>query len=273
MLAHWAAQAWAWVISPPVVESGFYGGLGTLFAIVLTACLGISFTSRARQACQFALPFVAYTVISTLPGTPNHTILAALVIGLLACFDADDSEDGALLLQGLRWIAIIIFFHAGLQKALHGHYFQGQFLAWMIGHGPEEWAQLFSWILPEAEITRLKSIPRYLPGGGPYRVDLPLFLLLSNSVWVGEIVLAAALCHHRTRELAAFASILFVFLLQLAPREFMFALLYSQVLLLFPRGNWNQKLLYLGLFAYAWLLAAMLGAPGEWLLRKGGGGM
>ena len=50
----------------------------------------------------------------------------------------------------------------------------------------------------------------------------------------------------------------------------MFALLYTQLLLLSVRGDWDRKLFWPFVFAYAYLLAVQLGAPGEFLLRSAG---
>ena len=105
----------------------------------------------------------------------------------------------------------------------------------------------------------------------PYRVgSLPL-TLLSNAVYLAEMAIGALLVPRRTREWAALAAIAMVFAIQLAPREFMFALLYTNLLLLCVRGAPNRRLLPLFLGLYAWLLAALLGAPGSFLLKPGGG--
>ena len=85
------------------------------------------------------------------------------------------------------------------------------------------------------------------------------------------MALGVALALRRTRELAALAAIGLVFTIQAAPREFMFALLYTNLLLLFVRGEPNWRLLPLFLAGYAYLVAVLLGAPGSFLLKAGGG--
>ena len=98
------------------------------------------------------------------------------------------------------------------------------------------------------------------------------FLLASNGVWIGEILLAGGMLLERVRRYAALAAIALVVAIQSAPHEWMFALLYAPLLLLFVPGGWNRRLLPLFLLAYAWLLAALAGvAPGaRWLLKTGG---
>ena len=137
--------------------------------------------------------------------------------------------------------------------------------------GPgSSWASLFSWIVPDSELARLSSYGRYSLEAGPYRAASLRLVLLSNSVWIAEIGLALGMFWQRTRVAAALAAIGLTFLIQLAPREFMFALLYAQLLLLFVPGEWNRRLLIPLLALYVYLVAVMMGAPGELLLRRGG---
>ncbi len=266
-------QSWAWVIQPlptpatfPVAFAWGAAGLHSL------AWLG-GFLPEGRWACRLALPVAALQAFWLLPFTANHTVLALAVLALFAALDPRDEQEGALLLQTLRWMAVLIFFWAGLQKALHGCYFRGEFLAWMIGQGVELWSQTFAWFVPADEIARLRSLDRFRPGAGPFRAQAPLLWGLSNGVWVGEIGLAFGLLWRRTRTWAALGAIGLVVTIQLAPREWMFALLYAQLLLLFVPGAWNRRLLPLFLLTFAALLVALLGGPGRELLLKAGGGL
>ncbi len=270
VLAHWATQGWAWVLRALPEPYTFAPAFTLVTAIVLTACLAGSFTRHARLACAVAAPFTLAAVCWGFPATPNHTTLACLLLLLFVAFDPEDPEDDALLIQGIRWIVILIFFYAGFQKALHGMYFRGEFLTWMIGQGVERWADVFGWMISAEEIERVRSYPRYLVGGGPYRIDSVLFWTVSNSVWVGEIVLAIGLLFQRTRLLSVFVAIFLVFTIQLSPREFMFAFLYTQLMVLFVPGEWERKLMPVFLVGYLWLILALLGAPGRFLLKAGG---
>ena len=49
----------------------------------------------------------------------------------------------------------------------------------------------------------------------------------------------------------------------------MFAFLYSQLIVLFVPGEWQRKLMPVFLMAYLWLILALLGAPGRFLLKNG----
>lgn len=270
LLAHFAVQSWAWAMEPQDVPTGFPLLAIYSVAVVLSLCCGVALLGRGRLGAAIALPLVAWEVAWMLPQTANHSFLGLVLLALCTALDSEDSDDEALLIQSLRWIAVLIFFWAGLQKVLHGLYFRGEFLTWMVAQGVDRWAQVFGWIIPDAELERLRSIPRYMTGAGPYRVVSLPFVLAANAVWVGEIALAVGMLFRRAREIAALAAIALVFTIQLAPREFMFALLYTNLLLLFVRGEWNRRLLPVFLFIYLYMLAVLLGAPGEFLLRAGG---
>lgn len=271
LLAHLTVQAWAWVIVPVPYPYTFPNRAIFVAATLMTVLLVVGGTGRARVACLLATPIVVWEVVWLFPGTPNHVFLTLVLLTLSCFFDLKKSGDSLLLLQTLRWIAVIIFVWAGVQKALHGLYFRGEFLTWMIAQGIDRWAELFGWIISDLELARITALPRYVPGTGPYRVDSWLFVVVSNSIWVGEILLGLAMLHRRTREWAAVGAIALVFLIQMAPREFMFALLYTSLLLLQFRGEPNRRLMPVFLIVYAGMFAALLGAPFSFLLKAGGG--
>lgn len=272
LLAHWVVQAWAWWVRPLEPPFAFPEIPLVAAALALSALLALAFTRHGRLACGLAFPITVALASWVFPGTPNHTLLASLLVGLFAWLDLDDGGDSRLLIQTLRWMTAIVFFWAGAQKALNGLYFRGEFLSWMIAHSQDHWAAVFGWFMPGEEIERLRALPRFQTGVGPYRVTSWPFLLVSNGVWIGEIALAGGMLVPRIRRWAALAAIALVVTIQSAPHEWMFALLYSQLLLLFVPGEWNRRLLPLFLVAYAWLLAALAGlAPGApWLIKAGG---
>jgi hypothetical protein len=272
VLAHWVVQAWAWWVRPLEPPFTFPEVPLLAAACALTALLPLAITRYARVACGVALPITVALAAWVFPGTPNHTFLAVLLLALLVWLDLERADESRLLLQTLRWMAVIVFFWAGLQKALGGLYFRGEFLAWMIAQSQDHWAAVFGWIVPAEEIERLRALPRFGTGVGPYRVASWPFVLASNGVWLGEIALAGGMLVARLRAVAALAAIALVVAIQSAPHEWMFALLYGQLLLLFVPGDWNRRLLPGFLAAYVWLLAALAGmAPGaSWLVKAGG---
>jgi len=271
LLLHVSVQTWAYVIVPfesPHVALPRVGSF--VVAIVLTACCALALTRYARLAPILALPVLVLRLYWTLLWIPNHTFLVFVCVVLVALLDTDREDEGVLLLQSLRWITIVVLFYTGLQKALHGFWFRGEFLAWMVSHGTDDWRWVFGWLVPADEMTRLRSLG-YDPGSGPYRIASVPFIVLSNLTYLAEMGLAVLLLLRRTRTAAAVITIVLVLLIQLAPREFMFFLPFSNLLLLFIPGNQNRRLTPLFVFLYLYLLGAFVGiVPGEFLVKASG---
>jgi len=272
VLAHVAVQSWAWALRPLDFPYTFPGLPIHAGAALLTGLCGLSLFRAGRLACALALPVVLWETAWLLPATANHGFLALVMLFLCALFDPDREGEDALLLQGLRWLAVIVFCWAGLQKALHGLYFGGEFLSWALAVGGARWVEAFAWALPGPELARLEALPQSV-GSGPFRMDSLLLVLVSNAVWIGEVALGAGMLSKRLREAAAVCAIGLVLAIQTAPRELMFALLYTNLLLLFVRGEPDRRLLPLFLAGHALLLAAVAGVPGLELLLKPKGGL
>lgn len=243
-----------------------------LSAAVLAGAAALAFVPRLEHhAARLALPALAFQLVWTLPLTSNHFFFELYATALLAL--AGPAGRGApLVLQGCRWLVAIVLLQTGLQKLLYGHYLHGDFLAWMIGRG-ERFADLFAWVVPAAEVARLKGLDPFARGAGPYRIDQSIFLLLSNSVWIAEIVLPAGLIWRRTRTAAAAAALALVAALQLGAREVGFALVFGNGILLFAPAAWHRRalpvvaaLLLLSLLASAGILPgrAWLEAANLW---------
>ena len=270
VLAHWATQLWAWAIQPLALSSDMPRPVYAAAAALFTASCVMACTKRGRQACLFALPIAFAACAHVFPVLPNHTGLAFLVLALFAWLDVR-GEDGQLLSRTLRWMTALVFIWAGLQKALNGLYFQGEFLAWMVAHGPALWGQVFGWPLPAEELARIKALIRFAPGAGPYRAASVPFVLLANAVWVSEVLLGLGMLWRPTRLWAVLGALVLVCAIQFAPREWMFALLFVPLLLLFLSGVWLRRLLPLFLAIDAILLAVLAGAPGAAIFLKVGG--
>ena len=241
-------------------------------AAVLAGAAALAFVPRLEHhAARLALPALALQLVWTLPLTSNHFFFELYATALLAL--AGPGGRGApLVLQGCRWLVAIVLLQTGVQKLLYGHYFHGDFLAWMIGRG-ERFADLFAWVVPAAEVARLQGIDPFARGAGPYRLDQPLFVLLSNAVWIAEVVLPAGLIWRRTRTAAAVAALALVAALQFGAREIGFAIVFGNGLLLFAPASWHRRtlpvvaaLLVLALLASAGLLPgrAWLDAANLW---------
>jgi len=213
-----------------------------------------------RPALALTVAIMLWKLAVTFPMSSNHFMIELLNLLLLLSLDPRSPDERALLLVASRSITAIVIFHTGLQKLLYGTYFQGQFLAFSIAT-KESFGEAFRLALPAEEFSRLvHSHPKRL-GAGPFLVQSPFFLLISNSVYVFELLSPLLLLLRKTRTLATLAVIVFMAFVQYGARELFFGLLLVQLLLLFLPGAWNYRLLpifvatYVGLFlAHFWLV-------------------
>jgi hypothetical protein len=256
LLSWGVVRSSVWLAAGAAVDPAWLGAS----AIVLGVATGLAFAPRLEHlAARLALPALLAQLAWTLPLTHNHFFLELYAVALLA-LAGRGGADAPLVLAGLRGLTALVLFQTGLQKLLYGHYFTGDFLAFMVGRG-DRFATLFEWVLPAAEAARLQGYDPFQDGAGPYRVTQPLWVLISNGVWIAETTLPFALLAHRTRAVAAGIAIAFVLALQLGAREMGFALLFGNLLLLFGPVVWQRRLFPLFALLLALALVAVVFGP------------
>lgn len=235
--------------------------------VLLVVALALAWVPRVEAlASRVALPAVLAQLALTFPLTPNHFFLEVWATAFLAFADRAGRAD-ALVLAGLRWLTAIVLFVTGCQKLAYGHFWHGDFLAFMVGRG-DRFADLFAWVLPADEIARLGSYDAFRGGSGPYRVASGPFVLMSNLVWVAELALPIGMLATRIRTLATVAAMAFVAALQLGAREAGFAILFLNLLALFAPAPLAKGVAAISLTALAvTTLAALGGVPGSALVR------
>lgn len=254
VLLYGAARSWLWLVYDAPMEPG----LRAIAAIVLSVCAALAWwPSRAHWAPRIAAPVLLVQLFGTFPFADNHFMLEVLVVWVLAAVGpGGEGEDIAL--QGVLLVTAVVLFQTGLQKILYGQYFQGDFLAFMVGRGGR-FGDAFAWILPPADVARLTEIDPMRSGAGPYRVASTPFIAVSNLVYLAELVLPFLLVFRRTRTVAALVSVVFVLALQLGAREIGFALLFSSLLLVFLPNDFGRKTVpFIGAFL-AWVVLAAAG--------------
>jgi len=257
LLLHVSVQSWSYVITPirsAHLEFPYAGSI--VVSTLISACALLALTRYGRVAPILALPPLICRLAWSGLWTPNHTVLAFACLLLTATLDPDRDDEGVLLVQGLRWITLVVLFSTGLQKLLHGCWFRGEFLAWMLSKGTDDWRSTFGLLVPASEMERLTALD-YRPGSGPYRVDSVPFILLSNFTYLAELLLPVLILLRRTRVAATLFAIGFLLAIQLAPREFMFFLLFTNLVLLFLPCGWSRRLTPLMACGYLYLLAAL----------------
>ena len=231
-------------------------------ALLITAA-AIAAWWRPRVACAVSVPLLAAEIVEAFPESANHHYLQLLCLGLVAATAFDRDDEPVQLLQSLRWIGALGLLWAGLQKLFGGYYFTGTFLAYAISRN-ERFATYFSWLLPDAEIERLQAIPLAV-GAGPYQVDSPLFLIVANLTWIGELVLPALLFVPRWRAAALIGLIGYILAIEIAAREIFFGGLIVNLVLLFTPFDANRRTLPFWIAFYAWALLSMTPLLPRWV--------
>ncbi len=248
-----ALRAWA---SQP--QYALHVALCALFWIAAVAGW---FERYTRYAAVAAAAGMVIHHISAFPLNANHHYLLLLCLALIAFFDHRSEEERSLLLAGLKWIALIGLFYAGIQKVLWGYYFRGEFLAYAIAQN-ERFSSFFSWLIPADELARLRALEMG-EGAGPYRVDSPLFVAMSNLSYLGELILPPLLLFARTRTFAVAALLVYVFAIEAGAREVFFGLMIVGLLLLFAPASWLRRSFPVFLAAYVYVTLLAL----EWVPR------
>jgi len=259
-----AARSWLWLAFARDLDPTSLG----VSAAALSACAALAWWPRtATLAPRLALLPLLLQLAWTLPLTNNHFFLELVCVVLLALVSRDGEEE-QIALDAIRWVTVLVLVHTGLQKMLHGLYFQGEFLAFMIARA-ERFADVFRWLVPADELARLAGLaaePR--AGAGPFRVASVPFVVAANLVWLLEIALGALLVPRRTRTPSAAAALVFVLAIQLGARELGFALLFASLLVTFLPRAVGASLLLPGALLLGWAVGAAFGVlPGRALIE------
>ena len=151
-----------------------------------------------RRADPIAIPTVAVVAIASAlaswPTTSNHAFFGALAALSVAVLRSEPT----LATAYLRAAVLLVTFGAGLQKALHGTWWRGSFLAWELAH--DRFVRTLGRLLSEAELTRLRSLRGARDG---FVLSFGPALGIAWAVVIGELTLPLLALARRTRSFAA----------------------------------------------------------------------
>ncbi len=239
-------------------ERAYYG---TFFGAGLLVCLATSFVrGRAVPAVRLFAGFQLGAIVWLFPAVSNHFFLVFFCLLVLSVVDLERPPEALLGLQACRWLAILVFFWSGLQKALYGTYYHGQLLTWVIAHDVR-FATAFGWVAPAGEAARIAALADTT---GPFGTDWWPLLAVSNFVWIFELAAPWLLLHRRARPAALAAILVFMVLIEAGAREYLFGAVFLNLLLLFTRRSWYRVSLPLTAALYAWLLYPRLDRVWGW---------
>lgn len=204
--------------------------------------------------CGFLLSLIQFAYI--FPGHPNHFFLewlALLLIAICCPLHCASKEQLQALCQTLKWIVLLTFFLAALQKVLHGTYYRGVFIAHELANAGR-FDGIISMIVSSAEFAHYKSIV----SPGPFVLRSIPALILSNLIWLTQIFIPGLLLT-KWRAYGLVCTILLLLIIELIAREFMFGLFALLMLLLFIPGNGLRYARAPFLLCYIALIAARFG--------------
>ncbi len=251
LLLHVTARAWLTALS----ADEFVQPQLLPLAIITSGALLLGLSKEwTRSATGLAALVWTLRLFLRWPQSSNHFYLEWICLLFVWFLGARGDENRKLLLQAVRWLVVIAIFYTGAQKVMYGSYFQGQFLAWEIAT-KGSFAAFFQPFISAEEFSRLRYIRPERLGAGPFTLSSPVFLAMSNSVYLIEMLTPVLILLRRTRVLATFGFMLFMIAIQAGALELLFGLLMANLLLVFLPRALNHRVLpaatacYLALFA------------------------
>lgn len=210
--------------------------------------LALTLVGRERLGVGLQLAVLAVEVVLSTPGAPNHLWLQIYVSALLVLW-APTARDAPFSIAALRWLCWIVFTWSGVQKVLHGAWWNGAFFGWMLAT-----THKMNWLLEPLvsadELARVRDLVDGNPAQGSFALDAWPLRLVAWSIVAAEILLPLMLLVKRTRPVAAWGGI-FVFVgIIVASREITFGALMAGLLLLFVPARFAP--------AYVAVVGAML---------------
>lgn len=237
-----------------------WSALGPLYlaalAVVTVACVASAVPPLARGAFAALALTQAVVIAAEFPATGNHAYLELYFLALLALLRPEDPDERRVLMRALRWLVVLVLFTSGFQKLVHGYYFRGQYLAYSLG--TETFRPVLAPLLPAGELARLTSFTTDV-GSGPYLVSSPPFLLVSNAIWIAELVLALLLLWPPARAVAVAGTLAVLAGIEVGARELFFGLVFANGVLLFVPGRIGAWYPALAGALLAWMLLGSLG--------------
>jgi hypothetical protein len=228
-----------------------------LSLILMLAALTSAFAAPRRIGVSKATAAMAVAVdmADMFPINSNHSFLEALLLALFLLVDFTKSEQRDLLVAMGRWLVVFVMLQSGLQKVLHGAYFNGMYLATELDHERLQLQWVFRHVLQPNELGALLEALR-AGRDGPFMFHSPAAVVLSNSVYLSELLVAVLLLRERTRLHGAVLGVAVLVAIEVVAVEISFGILSLNLLMLFFPMPWRVHLAAVSLLAYVGLLVA-----------------
>lgn len=226
--------------------------LAGLVVFALAVSLHRAYQQEARWILAAAVSLKLWLMF---PENSNHFFVEFVVAWLCALAKVSRTDQRRTLIAALRWLLVIVFFHSGLQKLLHGTYFHGTFLATRITEARFAW--FLALILPHEEFVAIQRLMQ-VGASGPFMFRSWPALLVSNAIYLGEMSAAVLLALPRTRTFGVLSLLGICLAIEVVAREALFGLLVLHLSALFMSPRFARRAVYVGLLGEAGLVVAQM---------------
>lgn len=187
-----------------------------VLAVVLWGAAILALRFRVARMASF-LACVLLTV-HLFPLVPNHGYLFCFALFIGALFETASAIERSAIADGFRYLAAIVWFWSGVQKAWSGTWSHGQLLAYEIGHSPR-FAPIFGWLTTRSERHAFRS-------DGPFIANATLSMV-GCSIWILEIGIGIGLLllPSRHRKHCTWAAMALLVGIEIVARESIFGVL------------------------------------------------
>ncbi len=166
------------------------------------------------------------------PGMANHHALQ-FALSVMLLIPRLRSDESTWVIGFLRWCFVLVFCWSGIQKLLHGAYWNGAFFGHAVATMPKMWWALEP-LIGTAEVERLRELGQ-LSETGSYIPQAPLLVWSSRIVVLGEVVAPLLLLVPRIRTQTAWVLLAVMASIMLSSREVTFGgLMFASIGLFLP---------------------------------------
>lgn len=258
LLLHGVVRVVPWLLIASEAAALGVAGRVALGVLAVVAAAGGVMRRYGRAAAALGAVVVLVQIAATFPDTEDQLYLEFSCLALFGLLAAGDSSDGPLLRSALCWMGVLVLFHCGLQKLLHGYSFGGEALLVALARR-DSFARSLQWLLDPGEVQRFARLVPGVPGAGPFRTESIGFIAIANALWLLPLVFSSLILVRRSRVPAVLAGIVFVMVVAVLAREILAGLVLAQLLLLCLPGQWNYTLRWLFAAAYAAMAGGFAG--------------
>lgn len=190
------------------------------------------------------------------PMNSNHSWVEVLLLMALCIVKTNSRPQRELFVVWGRWLVALLFLHSGLQKVLHGVYFRGAFLGTRVREESDDnFGLVMRLLLEPSEQKRL--VDGLVQGyEGSYFLNSRLGLVVSNAIYLSELLTALLLFFPRTRFCGSMLAVSLLLGIEATALEMTFGLLTLNLTMLFFRQRLRTPVAILSALGYLGLAVA-----------------